>query len=116
MSCIVYQTNKKTGAVYAYESISYWDKDKGQPRSKRKYLGRVDPETKEIVKKSQVKSIPNEGPSEQKIRDLEAELVRNQKQLESLQLELSQLQSKYKKSRELLHQINVLTALPESKH
>ena len=25
MSCIVYQTDKKTGAKYAYESVSYWD-------------------------------------------------------------------------------------------
>ena len=36
MSSIVYQIDKKTGAKYAFESISYWDKDKKQPRSKRK--------------------------------------------------------------------------------
>jgi len=29
MAAIVYQTNKKTGVTYAYESISYWDKDNG---------------------------------------------------------------------------------------
>jgi hypothetical protein len=34
---------------YAYESISYWDKEKKQPRSKRKYLGKVDPETGDII-------------------------------------------------------------------
>ena len=45
MSCIVYQTDKKTGVKYAYESVSYWDKEKQQPRSKRKYIGRVDPNT-----------------------------------------------------------------------
>ena len=49
MSCIVYQTDKRTGIKYAYESFSYWDKDKQQPRSKRKYIGRVDPETNEII-------------------------------------------------------------------
>ena len=49
MSCIVYQTDKKTGIKYAYESFSYWDKEKKQPRSTRKYLGRVDEETGEIV-------------------------------------------------------------------
>ena len=42
MACIVYQVNKKTGIKYAYESISYWDKEKQQPRSKRKYIGRVE--------------------------------------------------------------------------
>ena len=49
MAAIVYQTNKKTGVTYAYESISYWDKDKQQSRAKRKCIGRVDPETKKIV-------------------------------------------------------------------
>ena len=49
MSCIVYQTDKKTGIKYAYESISYWDKEKKQPRSTRKYLGRVDEETGETI-------------------------------------------------------------------
>ena len=49
MAAIVYQTNKKTGVTYAYESISYWDKEKQQSRAKRKCIGRVDPETKKIV-------------------------------------------------------------------
>lgn len=49
MSSIVYQTDKKTGARYAFESESYWDKEKRQPRSKRKYLGKVDPDTGEII-------------------------------------------------------------------
>ena len=44
MACIVYQIDKKTGAKFAYESVSYWDKEKKQPRSKRKYLGKVDPD------------------------------------------------------------------------
>ena len=47
MASIVYQIDKKTGAKYAFESVSYWDKEKKQPRSKRKYLGKVDPETGE---------------------------------------------------------------------
>ena len=49
MVAIVYQTNQKTGVTYAYESISYWDKAKQQSRAKRKCVGRVDPETKEII-------------------------------------------------------------------
>ncbi len=49
MAAIVYQTNKKTGVTYAYESVSYWDKEKKQSRAKRKCIGRVDPETKKIV-------------------------------------------------------------------
>ena len=49
MAAIVYQVNKKTGITYAYESKSYWDKDKQQSRAKRICIGRLDPETKEIV-------------------------------------------------------------------
>lgn len=49
MAAIVYQTNKQTGITYAYESISYWDKEKQQSRAKRRCIGRVNPETKEII-------------------------------------------------------------------
>jgi transposase len=49
MAAIVYQTSKQTGITYAYESQSYWDKEKRQSRAKRKCIGRIDPETKEIV-------------------------------------------------------------------
>lgn len=46
---IVFQLDKRSGITYAYESTSVWDKEKKQSRSKRKLLGRVDPETKEII-------------------------------------------------------------------
>lgn len=49
MAAIVYQTNKKTGVTYAYESLSHWDKEKQQSRAKRKCIGRVDPETQKII-------------------------------------------------------------------
>jgi len=49
MAAIVYQTNRKTGTIYAYESISYWDKEKQQSRAKRKCIGRVDPDTQKII-------------------------------------------------------------------
>ena len=46
---IVHQTDKRSGITYAYESTSWWDKEKQQSRSKRHLLGRVDPSTGEIV-------------------------------------------------------------------
>ena len=39
----------QSGVVYAYESVSEWDPEKKQSRSKRKCIGRVDPDTGEIV-------------------------------------------------------------------
>ena len=49
MSYISHHKNKKTGAVYAYSVESYWDKEKKAPRNKQVCLGRVDPETGEII-------------------------------------------------------------------
>jgi transposase len=49
MAAIVYQKDKRSGITYAYESISHWDKEKQQSRSKRKLIGRVDDLTGEIV-------------------------------------------------------------------
>ena len=46
---IVYQTDKRSGITYAYESSAYWDKEKKQSRSKRTLIGRVDPETGKII-------------------------------------------------------------------
>ena len=41
--------NKKRGVTYVYDSHSYWDKELKQPRSKRRLLGRRDPDTGELV-------------------------------------------------------------------
>ena len=42
--------NKQNNTTYVYEVIeNYWDKEKKQPRSKRKLIGKIDPATGEIV-------------------------------------------------------------------
>lgn len=46
---IIKQYDKRSGITYAYESHSYWDPEKKMVRAKRKLIGRVDPETGEIV-------------------------------------------------------------------
>ena len=46
---VVYHHDKRSGITYAYESKSYWDKEKGQSRARRRLIGRVDDETGEIV-------------------------------------------------------------------
>lgn len=49
MSSIAYHHNKKTGAVYVYSVESYWDKQKKAPRNKQVCLGKLDPESGEII-------------------------------------------------------------------
>ena len=46
---IIHQHDKRSGITYAYESRSYWDKEKKMTRAKRTLIGRVDPVTGEIV-------------------------------------------------------------------
>ena len=46
---IVKVHNKARNITYVYESVSYWDKDLKQPRSHRKLVGRLDPDTGEVV-------------------------------------------------------------------
>lgn len=49
MSSIIKHKDKRTGIIYCYESTSYWDKERKQPRSRRRLIGKLDPETGEIV-------------------------------------------------------------------
>lgn len=46
---ILKRLDKRTNIVYVYESFSYWDKKKKQPRSKRVLIGKIDPKTGEII-------------------------------------------------------------------
>lgn len=46
---IIYQKDKRTGITYVYESKAVWDKEKQQSRAKRRLIGKLDPETGEIV-------------------------------------------------------------------
>ena len=46
---IVKQYHKDTNTTYVYESESYWDAEKGQSRSRRRVIGKLDPETGEII-------------------------------------------------------------------
>ena len=69
MAAIVYQTDKRSGITYAYESVSFWDKNKKQSRAKRKLIGRFDKESGQIIPtdgrckpKDQATSTPKRGP------------------------------------------------------
>ena len=46
---IIKLKDKRSGTTYVYESESYWDKEKKQPRSRRKLIGKLDDETGEVI-------------------------------------------------------------------
>lgn len=101
MSCIVYQTDKKTGIKYAYESFSYWDKEKKQPRSTRKYLGRVDEETGEIIAKEEKPGHSADSTarntSKAELEALRKELEKRDQTIRELRNELKRKDSEYRK-------------------
>lgn len=49
MTCTIHCTHKKTGVVYVYESVSYWDKEKKQARNKRVCIGKLDPSSGTLI-------------------------------------------------------------------
>ena len=65
MATIVYQTDKRSGITYAYQSTSFWDKEKKQSRARRTLIGRYDNETGKIV--------PTDGRNKKKAKEKEAE-------------------------------------------
>lgn len=113
MSCIVYQTDHKTGVRYAYESVSYWDKDKQQPRSKRKYVGKVDPETGEIIQKRERRSHSADNDSSQDtdlIESFKSAIEKKDAEIASLKAELKEIRNKYDRSLKALGKIEELVS------
>lgn len=110
---IIKQTNKKTGITYVIDSESYWDKEKQQPRSRRKIIGKIDPITGEVVptnphqkRRSTVTEPASVSASVNtddevctdrvRIRELEKQVSKLQKQKEALLKELDLLTAKYR--------------------
>lgn len=74
----------QSGVVYAYEASYEWDPVRKQSRSKRKCIGRVDPETDEIIPCSGKRGRPpkkgqgseeKEGKPEESLKEKNAELL-----------------------------------------
>lgn len=88
---IVKQYHKDTDTTYVYESTSYWDPEKGQSRSKRKVIGKIDPATGEIVptgSRGRKKKAPDAAGADESARK---ELIRLHEQIASLQEEKTRL-------------------------
>ena len=114
MASIVYQTDKKTGIKYAYESTSYWDKEKKQPRSKRKYIGKVDPETGEIIpcKKEDNPIRISEADATEIVR-LRTTAANQERKIASLEIELQKAKEALAAQKQILKEIAKLAKIKE---
>jgi len=55
MAYRINHVNKRNGITYVYESTSYWNKEKKQPRSKQVCIGKLDPKTGEFIPSNRLK-------------------------------------------------------------
>ena len=85
----------QSGVTYAYESVSSYDPKTKQSRPKRTYLGRVDPETGEIIPTKGKRGRPpkaqkeNEETSEKK-KDYKMLYENSQRMMDKLEATLNE--------------------------
>lgn len=117
---IVRQYHKDTNTTYVYESESYWDAEKGQSRSRRRVIGKIDPETGEVIptgKRGRKKKEPSQNISEpsggtaalyaqslEKIQALEERIRTLEQQVSVLERRNEKLTALIRKSDRLLMQ------------
>ncbi len=109
---IVKHTDKRSGITYVYESESYWDKEKKQPRSKRTLIGKLDETTGEIIptgksgkKKTPGSTARESGTTPEAITDQVDLLARKDAEINSLKEENRRL---VKEKQEILGALEVL--------
>lgn len=100
MSIVKYK-DSRTGVTYAYESISYYDPEKKQARPKRKYLGKVDEETGEIISTTGSRGRPRKDGQKPKSADTRLDeakaLIAQQKEtIKNLEARISALEKERK--------------------
>ena len=98
---IIKQFDKRSGITYVYDSKSYYDKEKKCSRAKRTLIGKLDPETGEIIPtdgrnkgaKSKPDSPAPEIDSDKRIQELEDENRQLKLQIKALKKELERINS-----------------------
>ena len=98
---IIKQFDKRSGITYVYDSKSYYDKEKKCSRAKRTLIGKLDPETGEIIptdgRNKGAKSKPDSNVPEvnkdKRIQELEDENRQLKLQIKALEKELDRINS-----------------------
>ena len=99
---IIKQFDKRSGITYVYDSKSFYDKEKKCSRAKRTLIGKLDPDTGEIIPtdgrnkgaKTKDKTVSEEINKDKRILELEDENRQLKLQIDALKKELSRLKKK----------------------
>ena len=98
---IIKQFDKRSGITYVYDSKSYYDKENKCSRAKRTLIGKIDPNTGEMIPtdgrnkgaKSKSDSISPEINKDKRIQELEDENRQLKLQVSALKKELERIQA-----------------------
>lgn len=96
---IIKQFDKRSGITYVYDSKSYYDKEKKCSRAKRTLIGKIDPDTGEIIPtdgrnkgaKSKPAASSPEINKDRRIQELEDENRQLKLQVTALKKELARI-------------------------
>ena len=99
---IIKQFDKRSGITYVYDSKSFYDKEKKCSRAKRTLIGKLDPDTGEIIPtdgrnkgaKSKDKAVFRKIDKDKRILELEDENRQLKLQIDALKKELNRLKKK----------------------
>ena len=97
---IIKQFDKRTGITYVYDSKSYYDKEKKCSRAKRTLIGKIDPDTGEMIptdgRNKCAKTKPISSPDidkDKRIQELEDENRQLKLQINALMKDLERINS-----------------------
>ena len=109
MSSIVYQTDKRSGSVYAYQVESIRNPETNKCEPKRTYLGRVDPISHEIIGKAPSGKKNRTGLSKKYLdsveKDIQDKMDSMEKEIENLRTELEKVKADRKRDTQLFDSI-----------
>lgn len=98
---IIKQFDKRSGITYVYDSKSYYDKEKKCSRARRTLIGKIDPNTGEMIPtdgrnkgaKSKPDSVSQEINKDKRIQELLDENRQLRLQVSALKKELERIQA-----------------------
>ena len=107
---IIKQYHKDTNTTYVYESESYWDPELKQSRSQRRCIGKIDPETGEMIptgKRGRKKATKEDSQGNEEYAKLLAAYENTQKENLELNTRISTLEKELSETSKQLRKYQV---------
>ena len=96
---IIKQYDKRSGITYVYDSKAFYDKEKKQSRAKRTLIGKIDPNTGEMIptdgrnKGAKKKTVSPDIEKDKRILELEEENRQLRLQIDAIKKEIARIKA-----------------------